>query len=258
MRRRLFDILSGILIGAILFAGPALAASGVTAVPSSQPIYVDGRLVQMEAYNINGNNYVKLRDIAALVDFGVIWNSTTRSVEIQTDEGYTGPEIPAEQPDHTALPGSSDDGDLYNIRVEIVDLTNALRREHGLPTLAMDDDLMAAAQVRAEEAAANLAYRHTRPDGSSFKTVLQYDGLMHAGENLGMKDDSLAGIPERLAEIQVEAWAASEGHKENIMQPDYNSIGTGIAQDKYGMYYLVQLFAGGNYSITGIDDPILP
>ena len=69
---------------------------------------------------------------------------------------------------------------------------------------------------------------------------------------------SLAGIPERLAEIQVEAWAASEGHKENIMQPDYNSIGTGIAQDKYGMYYLVQLFAGGNYSITGIDDPFLP
>ena len=47
MRRRLFDILSGILIGAILFAGPALAASGVTAVPSSQPIYVDGLLVQM-------------------------------------------------------------------------------------------------------------------------------------------------------------------------------------------------------------------
>ena len=87
---------------------------------------------------------------------------------------------------------------------------------------------------------------------------LQYDGLMHAGENLGMKDDSLAGIPERLAEIQMEAWAASEGHKENIMQPDYNSIGTGIAQDKYGMYYLVQLFAGGNYSITGIDDPFLP
>ena len=87
MRRRLFDILSGILIGAILFAGPALAASGVTAVPSSHPIYVDGRLVQMEAYNINGNNYVKLRDIGQAAGFNVYWQD---GVQVDMGAAYTG------------------------------------------------------------------------------------------------------------------------------------------------------------------------
>ena len=253
-RKGVPGFLAGMLCGAIIFGGGAAYAASVIASPSTHHVTVDGVPVSVEAYNIDGNNYFQLRDLARLVGFNVTWDNATRTVEIDTDADYS----ELEQPATTTTPDAGMDTDLNSIREEIVDLTNALRREHGLPALAMDDDLMAAAQVRAEEAAANLAYRHTRPDGSSFKTVLQYDGLMHAGENLGMKDDSLAGIPERLAEIQVEAWAASEGHKENIMQPDYNSIGTGIAQDKYGMYYLVQLFAGGNYSITGIDDPFLP
>ena len=246
---------AGMLFGAVLFGGGTAYAAGVIASPSTHHVTVDDVPVSVAAYTIGGSNYFKLRDIAAHVDFGVIWNSDTRTVEIRTDENYV---EDAELPSAQETTPDTDNSNFYSERKEIVDLTNAFRAEHGLPALTMDDDLMAAAQVRAEEAAANLAYRHTRPDGSSFKTVLQYDGLMHAGENLGMKDESLAGIPERLAEIQVEAWAASEGHKENIMQPDYSSIGTGIAQDKYGMYYLVQLFAGGNYNLTGVDDPILP
>ena len=47
MKRRLLDVLTGVLIGAAVFGGSALAASGVTAVPSSQPIFVDGRQVQL-------------------------------------------------------------------------------------------------------------------------------------------------------------------------------------------------------------------
>ena len=137
-------------------------------------------------------------------------------------------------------------------------MTNALRQENGLPLLTADEDLIAAAQVRAEEAAANLAYRHTRSDGSSFKSVLQYNGSMDAGENLGMKDDNLTGVPENLAEIQVNSWCNSSGHFQNMTNDAYTAAGTGIAQDRFGMYYVVLLMAGGNYVITGIDQPILP
>ena len=53
----------GILAGLTL-SGPAVqAADYLTARPSSQPIYVDGLRVSMTAYNIGGNNYVRLRDI---------------------------------------------------------------------------------------------------------------------------------------------------------------------------------------------------
>ncbi len=38
----------------------------------------------MTAYNIGGNNYVKLRDISRAVDFGVTYDATTNSVYIDS------------------------------------------------------------------------------------------------------------------------------------------------------------------------------
>ena len=253
-RKSVSGFLAGMLCGAVVFGGGAAYAASVIASPSTHHITVDGVPVSVEAYNIDGNNYFQLRDLARLVGFNVTWDNTTRTVEIDTDAGY----LELEQPATTTTPGDATDTDLDRIREEIVEQTNALRRENGLPALTMDDDLMAAAQVRAEEAAANLAYRHTRPDGSSFKSVLQYNGSMDAGENLGMKDDNLTGVPENLAEIQVNSWCNSTGHFQNMMNDAYTAAGTGIAQDRFGMYYVVLLMAGGNYVITGIDQPILP
>ena len=253
-RKSVSGFLAGMLCGAVVFGGGAAYAASVIASPSTHHITVDGVPVSVEAYNIDGNNYFQLRDLARLVGFNVTWDNTTRTVEIDTDAGY----LELEQPATTTTPGDATDTDLDRIREEIVEQTNALRRENGLPALTMDDDLMAAAQVRAEEAAANLAYRHVRPDGSSFKSVLQYNGSMDAGENLGMKDDNLTGVPENLAEIQVNSWCNSSGHFQNMTNDAYTAAGTGIAQDRFGMYYVVLLMAGGNYVITGIDQPILP
>ena len=90
MKRRAVDLLSGILIGAALFGGGyAAAASGVMAVPTWQPIYVDGQQVQMKAYNINGNNYFKLRDLAQLLDFQVEWQQSSRSILLDTTKTYS-------------------------------------------------------------------------------------------------------------------------------------------------------------------------
>ena len=234
----------------MILGGGSAYATGILAVPSTHAVTVDGVPVSVEAYTINGNNYFKLRDIAALVDFGVNWNHAAKTVEIDTTSSY--------EEEQTELLTSPSYTDYDSIREDVITLTNALRQENGLPVLTVDDDLMAAAQVRAEEAAANLAYRHVRPDGSSFKSVLQYNGSMDAGENLGMKDDNLTGVPENLAEIQVNSWCNSSGHFQNMTNDAYTAAGTGIAQDRFGMYYVVLLMAGGNYVITGIDQPILP
>ena len=53
----------GILAGLALSGPAAQAATSITATLSSQPIYVDGQKVSMTAYNIGGNNYVRLRDL---------------------------------------------------------------------------------------------------------------------------------------------------------------------------------------------------
>ena len=66
-KRDMGMMLTGLALGAVLTGG-AIAA-GITAEPAWSPIYVDGQQVQMTAYNILGNNFVKLRDIGQAVGF---------------------------------------------------------------------------------------------------------------------------------------------------------------------------------------------
>ena len=65
------------------------AVSGAVAKISDQKITVDGVQVSMTAYQIGGNNYVKLRDIGKQVNFGVGYDNATASVRIDTDAPYT-------------------------------------------------------------------------------------------------------------------------------------------------------------------------
>ncbi len=55
---------------------------------STSDIYKDGEIVKLTAYNIKGNNYFKLRDIAKAFNIGVKWNSETKTVEIDTNSDY--------------------------------------------------------------------------------------------------------------------------------------------------------------------------
>ena len=63
----------GILCGAMLFSGVTAAAAGITAEPTWQNIYVDGRQVSMTAYNIAGNNYVKSVRINRRLIRALLW-----------------------------------------------------------------------------------------------------------------------------------------------------------------------------------------
>ena len=87
MRKQILSMMAGVLIGTTLFAPQPTQAAGMIAEPTWQPIYVDGQQVAMEAYNIAGHNYVKLRDIGSQVGFNVYWSS---GVQIDTGNPYTG------------------------------------------------------------------------------------------------------------------------------------------------------------------------
>jgi hypothetical protein len=57
-------------------------------IPNTCKIYKDGIHIYLTAYNIDGYNYFKLRNIAQLFDFGVTWDSNTNTVSINTSTGY--------------------------------------------------------------------------------------------------------------------------------------------------------------------------
>ena len=109
------SFLSGIIIGGLLFGSTAAYAAGIIAEKSTQKIIVDGTEAQMEAYAINGHNYVKLRDVGEQVGFNVYWDG---SVQIETDKPYTG--VSPEEPENTARCA---DGTDYII-------TDESRRDH--------------------------------------------------------------------------------------------------------------------------------
>ena len=87
-RKEIALVTAGILAG-IAVSGPATQAmAGLMANPSSQQFYVNEQRVPMQAYEINGSNYVKLRDIGQMVDFGITYDAATNAVTIHPDKSY--------------------------------------------------------------------------------------------------------------------------------------------------------------------------
>ena len=123
MRKQIFTLLTGIFIGAVITGGASAYTAGILAERSTNRIYVNGQEVQMEAYTINGNNYVKLRDIGKTVGFEVYWDGDEKCVQIKSDKPYTGEapvkaetSEPASQPEVTT---PADDVDA--MKQDIVD-----------------------------------------------------------------------------------------------------------------------------------------
>lgn len=92
----MFKKLISSLLAASMLATFASAASAntQTAKPSPHTIYVDGTRANVAAYEINDNNYFKLRDIAAIVNgsekqFEVSWNNDAQRIDLTSGKAYT-------------------------------------------------------------------------------------------------------------------------------------------------------------------------
>lgn len=73
--------------------GGELVPSGRTGIQSASlttsRVYIDGVQANLTAYLIGENNYFKLRDVGAAINFGVDWNGAANSIAIDTAIKYT-------------------------------------------------------------------------------------------------------------------------------------------------------------------------
>lgn len=117
---------------------------------------------------------------------------------------------------------------------QVVNLVNAERAKEGLSPLKIDTKVQAAAHVRAKEC--EKSFSHTRPNGSSFATALKEQNVSYrsAGENIAWG--------QRSPEAVMKAWMNSSGHRANIMNPNFTTIGVGYYQNANGTNYWCQLF----------------
>ena len=71
-----------------------VSAETITANPTTSMVLIDGVEKSFEAYNINDNNYFKLRDIAYCLSatdkkFAIDWQAETNTAFLETDKEYT-------------------------------------------------------------------------------------------------------------------------------------------------------------------------
>lgn len=117
---------------------------------------------------------------------------------------------------------------------KVADLVNQERAKAGLAPLEVKVNLQAAAQVRAKEI--EKSFSHTRPNGSSFSSVLAENGVDYrgSGENIAWGQRS----PEEV----MNGWMNSEGHRANILNKNFKYIGVGYHVNSNGTGYWTQLF----------------
>ena len=206
-KKNITAMVTGMVIGAALVSE---AAAGIVAEPTWQKIYVDGQQVSMTAYNIAGSNFVRLRDIGQQVGFNVYWSD---GVQIDTDAPYTGVALVQE--------ASSQPTDM-EIRKEMIQRINEVRRKYGVQELTVNQSLMDAAQ----ECSAYLYTKHNnRVEG---ETVLK-SGYPHGfGSNLTVFTIT---DPERISEKAVANWENSHGHLATMIDPNCDTVGVGVTID---------------------------
>ena len=150
--------------------------------------------------------------------------------------------IPGTGLPETVLPGPQPpsgedvetDGEISAFAEEVARLVNEERAKAGLPLLTVDPGAAAAAQIRAKEI--QTSFSHTRPDGRNFSTALTEAGARFAGagENIAYGQ----ATPRQVMDV----WMNSSGHRANILNESYTSIGVGYERNSAGVAYWTQLF----------------
>jgi uncharacterized protein YkwD len=104
---------------------------------------------------------------------------------------------------------------------EVLDLTNAARRNQGCAPLALDDSLVEAAGKHASDMVRRHYMDHTNPDGQDPGDRMAAAGWHGTawGENIA------AGYST--AQKVFNAWMNSDGHRANILNCKFNKIGIG-------------------------------
>lgn len=206
-KRNITAMVTGMIIGAALVSE---AAAGIVAEPTLQKIYVDGQRVSMTAYNIVGNNFVRLRDIGQQVGFNVYWSD---GVQIDTGAPYTGV-APAQKISTQATD--------MEIREEMIRRINEVRRKHCVPELTVDQALMDAAQECS-------SYLYTHHNNRAECETVAASGYSHGfGSNLTV---FTVTDPERISEKAVANWENSPSHLATMIDSDCNTVGVGITID---------------------------
>jgi uncharacterized protein YkwD len=107
----------------------------------------------------------------------------------------------------------------------IIEWTNRERKKYNIPELKENQKLNQTAKAKLEDMFKEQYFSHYSPSGKGITDLAKtfnYEFLI-IGENLAMGNFSSE-------EDLVEAWMESQGHRENILNPNYQEIGVAVEE----------------------------
>lgn len=144
---------------------------------------------------------------------------------------------PESKPDVKPEEPSNPSGDFASFQKEVLDLVNSERTSRGLQPLKFNSELSKVATLKSQDMIDNNYFDHTSPTyGSPFDMMKKF-GISYtsAGENIAMGQKT----PQEV----MNAWMNSDGHRKNILNPNFTELGVGIASNGSSLYW-TQMFIG--------------
>ncbi len=119
----------------------------------------------------------------------------------------------------------------------LYDLINRERAKQGIPLLQISKSLISIARSHSQDMAVQSDLTHISNDGKTYAKRLHEAGLFFkgSGENVAF---SQSFLPEAIHD----SFMRSQGHRENIMDTRFDTIGIGVFYNKDKGYYITQDF----------------
>ena len=136
--------------------------------------------------------------------------------------------VATEAPAATKKPELSSDADNLSYEKQVVELVNEQRAAYGLNPLTLSSKLSDVARLKSQDMHDNNYFSHTSPTYGSPFDMMKTFGISYrtAGENIAKG----YATPQAV----VTAWMNSEGHRANILNANYTTIGVGyVASGNY-------------------------
>jgi hypothetical protein len=114
---------------------------------------------------------------------------------------------------------------------EVIELVNVERETRNLHPLSYNQELTLAARLHSQDMGDRNYFNHTTPDGTKFN-----ERIIDAGYDYRNCGENIAAGYATPADV-VDGWMNSDGHRANILDPDYCDIGVGYAAVGGSQYY---------------------
>ncbi len=182
---------------------------------------INGKDVNLESppIIIDGRTLVPIRFIAESLGSNVDWNKDTRTVIINS----------------TGINEEDVISNIENIELEVLRLVNIERANQGIRELEISDELSDLARIKSQDMADDNYFDHTSPTYGS-----PFDMMKKFGINYSAAAENIAKGQVGAKDV-MNSWMNSEGHRENILNSNYGTLGVGYVNDGRTTYW-TQMF----------------